>query len=108
MRQRQYRVDDIVNRHVCTIYSNSVRRWSERSNLTATVTLIPVLNASQKGRQINTKTLMFQLLMTPFSPRLRTRGQENLNWRIREHHGPHVSAIRHQPRLAPETELQIL
>ncbi|MNO86905.1 hypothetical protein D3C76_783200 [compost metagenome] len=69
------------------------------------VTFITRTNLIQQTRQTNIFTLALQLQVAATCALLRAGGEEDLQWRIREHHGTHVATVSNQPRHFAELTL---
>jgi len=59
---------------------------------------VSLLYVSQKARETNTLPHALQLMEAALSARLCTRSQEDLQWSVGKHNGPHIPAIRNQTR----------
>src|SRR5271170_1287399 len=80
------------------IQQHRVCAWDQGRNRAVHIAPITLRYLQRKGGKGSSNPLFFQLLMAPGGPLFGARREKNLNLRLREYHGSHVAAVRHQTR----------
>ena len=70
----------------------------ERRDYTFSIPSITFLDLLEKGAQINTQTVVFQLVIAAFRTCFRRSVEKNFHRCIGEHHSAHITPVRNQPR----------
>ena len=80
---------------------------AQRRDRSFRVATVPFGDVLREGGEINTNTLVFQLLIAPSSALFRGRCEEHFCRGIGEHVGAHVAPVCYQSRGPTETPLKV-